>query len=294
MKPFRTPLLLLICCAALTLALAPPCAAADVAGRCLRTRMKARSLDGRMRTVRVYLPPSYDTSATATRRYPVVYLLHGWPGSDGNWVNLGKACQTADDLIRNRKIPEVILVFPNGAGTGLLGRSLWMDSYDGRGRIETYVAKDLVAWTDSLYRTVREARARAVIGLSDGGTGAFNLAFRYPDLFGACASHSGEFCLRRTKGDGKVVGPEPGATAFLERNSPAEYVESIVERVKRLVLYFDCGSSDESMADNRAFHERLTALGIPHEFHEFPGSHDWSYWREHLRDSLVAVTRRMW
>ncbi len=267
--------------------------AARAGGRCVRTQMTSPTLGDRERTVRLYLPPSYDRADAAGRRYPVVYLLHGWPGSDGNWVTMGHACETADSMIAAGEMPEVILVFPNGAGPGLLGRSLWMDSYDGRWRLESYLAHDLVAWTDSLYRTVRSARGRAVIGLSDGGTGAFNLAFRHPEVFGGCASHSGEFRLRRSMGDGGVVGPEPGATALLARNSPAVYVDGIVARVKTLDIYFDCGSGDESIADNRAFHEQLAALGVPHEFREFPGTHDWTYWRAHLHQSLAAVTQHM-
>jgi putative tributyrin esterase len=261
--------------------------------RCLRTTMPSATLGERERTVRVYLPPSYERPEAATRRYPVVYLLHGWPGSDGNWVTMGHACPTADSLIAQGAIPEVILVFPNGEGHGLLNRSMWLDSYDGRTRMATYVARDLVAWVDSLYRTRREPRFRALIGLSDGGTGAFQLALQHPELFGAAASHSGTFRLTRSFGDGAVAGPEPGASAFLARNSPAAEVERDPARARALTLYFDCGSRDESLADNRAFDARLTALGVPHTFHEYPGSHDWGYWRAHLHESLVAVTRGM-
>ncbi len=281
--------------AALALAsgLAFPTGAADSGGSCLRTEMIAPTLGGRTRTVRLYLPPSYAAPGAADRRYPVVYMLHGWPGSDGNWVSMGHACETADAMIAAGEIPEVILVFPNGAGPGLLGRSMWMDSYDGAARLEHFVAHDLVAWTDSLYRTRREPRDRAVIGLSDGGTGAFNVVFHHPDVFGACASHSGEFRVTRSLGDGAIVGPQPGAAAFLARNSPAAYVDGMVARAKELSIYFDCGTRDESLADNRAFHQQLDSLGVPHTYREFPGSHDWHYWREHLHQSLAAVTQRM-
>ncbi len=130
---------------ALAAVAAPAPAAPRLEGQCLRTEMTSAVLGGKKRTVRVYLPPSYARPEAATRRYPVIYMLHGWPGSDGNWVTMGHACETADSMIARGEIPEVILVFPNGAGPGLLGRSLWMNSYDGRVRVEDYVVHDVVA-----------------------------------------------------------------------------------------------------------------------------------------------------
>ena len=61
--------------------------------------MPAPSLGDPHRVVRVYLPPSYFTPEAAHRRYPVVYMLHGWPGGENNWLALGKAAETADFLI---------------------------------------------------------------------------------------------------------------------------------------------------------------------------------------------------
>ena len=282
--------------AALLVAVGAPSArgaGAFAPGQCLRRQAVFPALGRDTRTVRVYLPPSYAAEPATGRRYPVVFLLHGWPGSDGNWVTMGHACQTADSLIAKGAIPEVILVFPNGSGPGLFGRSLWLDSRDGRAPLETWLSGDLVAWVDSTFRTIADARHRGVIGLSDGGTAAFNLAFAHPEVFGAAASHSGTFRLVRSLGDGGIVGSEPGATAFLERNSPAVRVLAHVATARGQQLYFDCGVRDESLADNQAFSRELDSLGVHHEFREFAGSHDWDYWRLHLHESLVAVTRDM-
>ena len=251
--------------------------------------MPAPSLGDPHRVVRVYLPPSYFTPEAAHRRYPVVYMLHGWPGSENNWLALGKAAETADSLIARGAIPEVILVFPSGKG-GFLGRSLYLDSYDGSVRMEDYIVHDLVQWTDSTFRTEPDPRDRAIIGLSDGGSAALNLTFRHPDVFGACGGHSGEYDLHKEFGLGKMIGPEPGASRLLTENSPADYVAGIVPELRHLVIYFDCGLDDDPIEDNRALHRKLETLGVPHTYREFPGSHAWSYWRTHLRDSLIAVT----
>src|SRR2546423_12679956 len=96
----------------------------------------APSLGGRTRSVRVYLPPSYGRPESRARRYPVVYLLHGWPGGDGNWPGQGRAAVTLDSMAANRTIPEVIAVMPNGNGPGLFGRSPYLDTWDGKFKLQ--------------------------------------------------------------------------------------------------------------------------------------------------------------
>jgi enterochelin esterase-like enzyme len=228
------------------------------------------------------------------KRYPLVVLLHGWPGGDGNWLGQGRAAVTLDSMIASHAIPEVIALFPNANGGGALGRSMYLNAHDGRFNIQDFLVRDLVAWADRTLRTRPEPGARALIGLSEGGSAAMNLALRNPGVFGACASLSGEFRLARAFGLKGVIGPEPGATRMLADNSPLLYIDRIVAQARRQTLYFDCGLGEhEWLAQNRAFDRRLTALGIPHRYNEFPGGHGWGYWRVHLRDALLAVTARM-
>lgn len=264
-----------------------------VAGGSVRElSMRAPALGGGPRNLRVYLPPSYDTPEARTRRYPTVYLLHGWPGGPGNWFGSGRAAVTADSMIASRRIPEVILVCPDGSGAGFMGRSLYVNTYDGSRRMEDYVVHDLVGWVDSTFRTRRDPAGRALAGLSDGGSAAVNLAFKHPDVFGGCASLSGNFRLDASAGTDRVVGPEPGRSRIVDENSPVLYAPRIVERLRGLTIYFDCGVDDEALAENREFDRVLQSLGVPHEFHEFSGTHGWGYWRSHVRDALLAVTAR--
>jgi putative tributyrin esterase len=247
---------------------------------------------GGERTIRVYLPPSYGRPDAAQRRYPVVYLLHGWPGSDGNWFGSGQADRSADALIAQGRVPEVILVCPNG-NCGLMGRSLYMNGAQGDCRMEDYVAHDVVAWADSTFRTLAAPSARGVLGLSDGGTGALNLAFLHPATFGACASLSADLVLDPKEfGLGNVLGKADAARRVAEY-SPEFTASKRADQLKTQVIYFDCGVSDESIEENRTFHRTLVSLGVPHTWREFSGSHTWGYWREHLRDALVAITARM-
>ena len=292
LRPTRLLLLLAIPLAA---AGTPPGRAEPrgMAGVVLHLQMNAPSLGGAQRKVQVYLPPSYSAPDSAARTYPVIYLLHGWPGSEGNWFGLAHGAVTADSMIANRTIPEVILVSPNASGIGLLGRSLYLDSQDGTSRVAEYIVHDVVDWTDSHFRTRRGARDRGLIGLSDGASAAFFLTFRHPDMFGACGGHSGEYRLSHDWTLKRVLGPEPGATRLLDENSPVLVADTVATRLHGHSLYFDVGTSDESLADNRAFHHTLDSLGVAHTYNEFSGTHDWTYWRTHLRESLIAVTRSM-
>ncbi len=277
---------------AVSLALLQPFAAgADSGGRVFKTTMPAPSLGQPRRNVLVYLPPSYDLPAAASRRYPVVYLLHGFPGRADDWFGRGHAGHAADSLIAAGAIPEVILVGPDG-NRGFFGRTFFANAFDGSYPMEHFMTRDLVAWTDSSFRTIRAPAARALIGLSDGGTAAFNLALAHPDLFGAAGAHSADFRLTRGFDMRGIVGPADGAQRFLDALSPLVYLRSGGARTWPS-LYFDCGTEDESFGSNRELDALLDSLGVAHAFHAFPGSHTWGYWGRHLHQSLVAVTRGM-
>ena len=276
------------------LAMAPAAGRAAGRGTILHEYIGAPALHRGDQSVRVYLPPSYHQPDSAGRRYPLLILLHGWPGGDGNWLGQGHAAATLDSMIADHAIPEVIALFPNASGHGILGRSMYLDAHDGSFDIQEFLVRDLVTWADRTWRTHPEPAQRALIGLSEGGSAAMNLALRNPAVFGACASLSGEFRLSRSFGLKGVLGPEPGATTMLTQNSPLLYIGSIVEQAKGQVLYFDCGLDEHEWLDqNREFHRRLTELGIPHTYNEFPGGHGWGYWKLHLRDALLVVTSRM-
>jgi len=277
---------------ALVLGAPPTVARGDQGGKgaILHPLIPAPSLHKDDQSVRVYLPPSYSRPEAAGRRYPLLIMLHGWPGGDGNWLGQGRAAETLDSMSARGGIPEVIALFPNANGAGILGRSMYLNAHDGRFQIQDFIVNDLVAWADSTYRTRREPSARALIGLSEGGSAAVNLALRHPEKFGACASLSGEFRLSRGFGMKGVLGPEPGATKILEENSPLLYIDKIVEQAKKQTIYFDCGLDENEWLDqNREFDKKLTALSISHTYHEFPGGHSWGYWKIHLRDALLAL-----
>ncbi len=161
-------------------------------GTYARIKVHGKSLEGNLsgepadRDVSVYLPPSYKTSSN--RRYPVVYLLHGYTNSDVGWfgpegrgsfVN-GNTMTAAADRAYSSGIAESILVMPN-AYTIYQG-SMFSNSPT-TGDWEGFIAKDMVEYMDSHYRTIPQRAARGLAGHSMGGYGTFRIAAKYPQVF---------------------------------------------------------------------------------------------------------------
>lgn len=133
------------------------------------------------RYVAVYLPPSY--SAEPWRRYPVVYLLHGFDGDPSQWAGERMRLPAAmDSLTAAGVVREMIVVMPDGRNA--LGGSFFANS-PATGRWEDFLVRETVAHVDRRYRTVPGAEGRGIAGWSMGGHAALRLAARHPEVFGA-------------------------------------------------------------------------------------------------------------
>jgi len=135
-----------------------------------------------------------------------------------------------------------------------------------------------------------------------GGYGALHLAFRHPELFGSVATHSAALIEKlpanaaSDPGIGRVLGRPFGTPldpAFMDRESPITMARTA--NLSGLRIYFDCGSEDELGLDagNRALDRVLAARHIPHEFHIYPGGHNWEYFAAHLPASLEFESRAL-
>jgi enterochelin esterase-like enzyme len=138
--------------------------------------------DPNTRRFYVYLPPGYDDG---DEHYPVVYVLHGWRGSRGDYLRMGPQLKL---LIAQGKAQPMILVFVDGRNA--FGGS-WYRSSPTIGDYESYITRELVDLVDNTYRTLANPESRGVTGCSMGGEGAIHLAFKYPDVFSAAAPVSG-------------------------------------------------------------------------------------------------------
>jgi enterochelin esterase-like enzyme len=224
----------------------------------------------------VYLPPGYGRSAQA--RYPVVYLLHGHPGSYRDWLNMGIA-RISDVGIAGGSIAEAIVVVPDG--NGITRRpAQWADSRDGQDRVESSVL-ELVSLVDRDYRTLADPRHRVVAGLSEGGFGAANLAARHPDLFGIAISLSGYF-----KAEGLAFGQD---REYMRANSPTSIVrDQPSARTVRFILV--AGESDPRfLRYAETFAAELDRWAVPHTLVRLPGGHEGSVWTNGLVVGLEKV-----
>src|SRR3954447_8440598 len=161
---------------------AAPTAGASLHGTIARHSFDSRALARKAR-YSVYLPPGY---AGSSMRYPVIYFLHGLPGSSTSYRAIGWFA-AALERTRNR----AIVIGAQGARHGQTDDE-WLDR--GRGRNwEPATARGLVAVVDRRYRTLATRAGRAIVGVSAGGYGAALIGFHHPGTFSAIQSWSGYF-----------------------------------------------------------------------------------------------------
>lgn len=257
--------------------------------------------------VRVLLPADYR--AEPTRRYPVLYLLHGGFGSYVDWTTAGDAeAITAGQ--------PLIVVMPDG------GRGGWYSDWTNFGRggppeWETYHIDQLIPWIDAHYRTVANRCGRAIAGLSMGGFGAMSYAARHPDDFSAVASFSGAVDTNNPSVHGLITisppidGGSPGAIYGIPPlDEPAQHAHNPFDlaanyRGMHVALYTGNGHPGPLDGPNAApldvqeffvhqmnvsLHQRLDSLGIAHTFVDYGnGTHSWPYWQRDFREELPAL-----
>ncbi|MFN2527504.1 MAG: alpha/beta hydrolase [Candidatus Baltobacteraceae bacterium] len=185
--------------------------------------------DPSRRPVAVFTPRGYD--AQGSKRYPVLYCLHGYTGDAAALVGARpwetNVVQWADALIARRVMPRVILAVVDGFTR--LGGSQYMNSLH-NGNYATYVVRDVVGHLDAHYRTIASEGGRAVFGKSSGGFGSMYLTMTEPGTFGAFASHSGDSYFPYAH---PPAFPDVHRTLEKYKWDIAKFVESFETRPKR-------------------------------------------------------------
>ena len=236
----------------------------------------APSSIGWLPRVNVLLPDGYD----ATRRYPVLYLLHGG-GEDYSTFD------TKYDIRNHTAGRDLIVVMPDGGAAGWYSDP--ESSNVGPRNWETFHIKELIPWVDATFSTTGQASGRAVSGFSMGGFGALKYAAKYPELFGSVSSHSGPADLRIQDGavvhwanftagatdlKGGTIYGIPWDQARVSADNPVEHVESY--RGKRVFLVSGTESDRyESVVlpSQQSFEKALDGAGIGYEHYEDTGAH---------------------
>ncbi len=246
----------------------------------------------------IYFPPDYYVS---NRRYPVVYLLHGYGDNETGWVQYGEADRIIDEKIHTGELPPMIVVMPDG------GKSFYINDYQSKIRYEDMFVQEFVQHIDATYRTRPQPQYRGIAGLSMGGFGALVLAMHHPERFGSCAALSASartdemFMAIPDERYNEVFasafsGPATGQdrlTMTWKRNSPIILARSAPEGdLTRVRWYIDCGDDDALSPGNATLHIALTERKIPHEYRVRNGGHTWDYWRTALPDALKFISNR--
>ena len=245
-------------------------------------RITSPSLGNSEYAFAVLLPTGYDTS---TRRYPVLYLLHG--GGQTHTAFPSRAWFTREASSR-----EMIVVLPNG------GRSFFANAAGlSSARYEDLIAKDLVEYVDANYRTLATRESRAIAGISMGGFGSALIALRHPDLFGTAGPLSAPFASARADGPdagaSRLIFGAPGSDERRARD-PLTLVTQFVPETAPY-FYVACGLDDSLLGASREFVRLLVTQNLPHRYVEVPGGHTWNVWDEQLKAFFdVLKTRPSW
>lgn len=242
----------------------------------------------------VFLPPGYVTQLR--RRFPAVYFFHGLGGNAQELVN-SSAWELIEHLWRRRRMRQFILVAPDGWS------SFFINSIHNRFRWADFFRRELMPAIARQYRVLPGRRHRGLAGISMGGYGALRMAFAHPGEFSVVAVSSPAL-MRRPPADrvndprlmlrlrffGQVFGMPPRPD-FWRRNSPLALARHA--RLAGLRIYFDCGAQDGFgfYRGAEALNRELNRRHIPHQFHLYPGGHNWLYFAAHLPAALQFAGR---
>lgn len=246
----------------------------------------------------VCLPKSYYTDKQS---YPVVYLLHGLGDDHTSWLEYGRIGQYADQSVESRESTPAIFVMPEGF------RTYYVNDYLGTFLYQDMFVRELVPHVDSLFRTIPDARHRALMGYSMGGFGALTLHLKYPDLFGCTVPLSisirtdEQYMTEEAAGwdeqwgrlfGGRGLTGAARITDYYRENCPFYQLKRIAPGdYPKLHIYTDNGDKELTLCrSNEELHILMHTLGIPHEFRVRDGGHSFGYWCSALPDALRFIS----
>lgn len=236
----------------------------------LQRTIYSPAVDGRLQLA-VYLPSDYRTNG---KRYPVVYFLHGLPAGSTAYQGSNFLADALDWTGR-----RAIIVAPQGARDNDSDPE-YLDWGPGR-NWETAIARDIVSYVDSHFRTISGRRGRAIVGLSAGGYGAVLLALHHLQSFSVVESWSGYFHPTNPAGTAALDLGSPQANA---RASAHTFVSRLKQAVARRPTFFAfyVGKADARFrAENVRLDRELDAAHVGHVFRVYLGGHQQSVWQAH-------------
>lgn len=202
----------------------------------------------------IYLPPCYNPDEVDG--YPVLYLLHGQSANDSLWLELG-VDQLADEIILGGESRPFIIVMP-------VEKNYLADLNETQ--YPNAIALELVPHIDQEYPTCADRDCRAIGGISRGAAWAVNITFSYRELFAYVGAHSPA-----------IFSADLARLPVILKNDPQGL---------RPVIYLDSGDQDAYLRSAKDLEIILMDYGVPHEWHQNIGTHNFDYWLSHVSEYL--------
>ena len=211
----------------------------------------------------IYLPESYDD----TKKYPVLYMLHGYGGGNNDWLqdNTGSIWNGGGTMpayareYAEKTGKELIIVAPDG------GNNFYLDGFNGGPKYMSFFFQEFIPYIESTYAIKAEKKSRAIGGLSMGGYGSLYYGTLHPEMF----------CY--------VYACSAAISAGMAGADPAQLIAQAVSagKIDELPGFtLEIGTEDTTVpvSSNDQFINTLAGYGIPYEYITRPGSHDWPFW----------------
>lgn len=243
-----------------------PWEVADVPHGALHHHFYKSGVVGDQRDYYVYTPPSYD--ADSKKRYPVLYLLHGYSDDASGWTTVGRAHVIFDNLIAQGKAKPMIVVMPLGYGAPEMLLKKWNAWADPElrdrnfNRFREALLTEVMPQIEKSYRVFAKGQDRAIAGLSMGGSESLITGLNNPDKFAWIGAFS----------SGGL--PEDKLKLF-----PA--LDGKLNKQLNL-LWISCGTEDFLIRPNRNLFSWLKSKDVKFTAVETPGAHTWMVWRRNL------------
>jgi enterochelin esterase-like enzyme len=238
----------------------------DVPHGVVEANWEKSNATGDTRAYYVYTPPGYDP--TKSKRYPVLYLLHGNNDTAIGWTDVGKANFILDNLIADKKAVPMIIVMPWGHAVPFMGPQT-----ENTATFERYVLEEVIPQVEKKYRVAIGRENRAIVGLSMGGGHALQIGLSHLDRFSAVGAFSSAI-------------PANFETRFKSLlDDPAG------TNKKLKLLWIGCGKQDGAFDRNQKLSELLTSHQIKNTFYPTEGLHNYTVWRRYLVEVAPLLFR---
>jgi len=212
---------------------------------------------------------------------PTIYLLHGWDGSNNDWLVNARIMELAQTY-------HVAFIMPAGEN------SFYLDHPNGN-KYGQYIGEELVVVTRKLFPLSNKREDTWIAGLSMGGFGALRNGFKYSETFSKIAAFSSRILSKKDALNNENLADNPinnrlkaiiQSDTLADLNKENDPYDLVINRKQKQAIYLAIGFDDYLYDENKAFHHYLRENGIKHAYHESTGDHDWDFWNKNIEKAV--------